>query len=305
MKLGSYALLTAAKNEEPYIAETIQSVLRQSVRPSAWFIMDDGSTDRTAAIVAGFARDYGFIHVNSAGSREGRNFGSQYKALQAAYELARPREFSFIGVQDADIAPEREDYYETILGEFQRDARLGIAGGYVYERINGAWKCRQGNAEDSVAGGIQMFRRQCFEQIGGYTPLFYGGSDSLAQLDAQLLGWRVRTRPDHKVFHYRPTSTAGGWWRGFFRWGLEDASFGNHPVFELFKCCRRVTNPPIVLGSAVRLSGYLWWNVTGRKPVIQREKVAFLRRQQLAKLKRRLWPFGARPTGQVGQLGLV
>ena len=130
-----YILLTAAKNEEAYIAETIQSVLRQNVPPLAWFIMDDGSTNQTAAIVERSATAHPFIHLHSAGSREGRNFGSRSKALQAAYALARPMEFEFVGVQDADIAPEREDYYQTIIEEFRHDARLGIAGGYIYERI--------------------------------------------------------------------------------------------------------------------------------------------------------------------------
>ena len=300
---AQYVLLTAAKNEEAYIGEAIKAVVRQTAAPLAWFIMDDGSSDRTAQIIESFAAKHPFIRLQSADSREGRNFGSQYKALQAAYALARPMEFDFVGVQDADIAPDREDYYATIREEFRRMPRLGIAGGFIYERVNGTWKCRRGNSADSVAGGIQMFRRQCFEQIGGYTPLFYGGSDSLAQIEAQLLGWEVRTRPDQKIFHYRATSTAGGRWRGFFRWGLEDASFGNYPVFELFKCCRRITSPPVVLGSLVRFSGYLWWNLTGRKPVIQPEKVAFLRRQQMAKLRRCLWPLCAKPAKACGHFG--
>ncbi|MGO8925738.1 MAG: glycosyltransferase family 2 protein [Limisphaerales bacterium] len=304
MSHNRYILLTAAKNEEGYITEAIQSVVRQTIRPLAWFIIDDGSTDRTASIITRFASEHPFIRLHSAGSGDGRNFGSQYKALQAAYALARPMDFEFVGVQDADVAPERDDYYATILEEFRRTPRLGIAGGYIYERINGQWKCRRGNSPDSVAGGIQMFRRKCFDQIGGYTPLFTGGSDSLAQLEAQFLGWEVNTRPDQRVFHFRPTSTAGGKWRGFFRWGMEDASLGNHPVFELLKCCSRLTNPPAGLGSAARLSGYLWWNLSGRKPVIAAEKVAFLRRQQMVKLRRHVWRFGAKPAGQIGQPGL-
>ena len=285
-----YILLTAAKNEADYITETIESVLRQTVLPVAWFIMDDGSTDRMAEIIQGYAAKHPFIRLNSAGSREGRNFGSQYKAIQAAYELAGPLEFDFVGMQDADIAPERADYYETILGEFARNPRVGIAGGLIYERAGGKWEYRRSNSEDSVAGGIQMFRRKCFEQIGGYKPLFFGGSDSLALLEAQILGWEIRTRPDHKILHYRPTSTAGGKWRGLFRSGLEDASFGNHPIFELFKCGRRVMNRPFVLGSIVRFCGYLWWNLSGRDAVIPAEKVAFLRKEQMAKLRRRAWP---------------
>jgi biofilm PGA synthesis N-glycosyltransferase PgaC len=272
------------------------------VLPMVWYIMDDGSTDGTARVVESFARQHPFIHLNSASSREGRNFGSQYKALQAAYQLAQSLSFEFVGVQDADIAPERSDYYETILREFDFNPRLGIAGGFIYERMNGAWTCRKANSPDSVAGGIQMFRRKCFDQIGGYTPLYFGGADSLAVLDAQMSGWQVSTRPDFRVLHYRPTSTAGGVWRGLLRSGFEDASFGNHPFFELFKCARRVTNRPFVLGSMVRFCGYLWWSVSGKRALIPPEKVKFLRREQIAKLRRCITPrFLMRANGRATQ----
>ena len=294
-----YILLTAAKDEEDYIGEAIRSVVRQTVLPLAWFIMDDGSSDRTAAIVERFAAKHPFIHLNFTGFRGGRNFGSQYKAIQAAYELARTLEFDFVGVHDADIAPEGADYYELILQEFHRNPKLGVAGGFIYERSHGKWQCRLGNSTDSVAGGIQMFRRDCFDQIGGYTPLQYGGSDSLAQLDARMAGWEVLAFPEKHVLHYRPTSSAGGELRGAFRAGLMDASFGSHPVFELFKCCRRIASSPFVLGSAVRLSGYIWWQLTGRKPVIRAEKVAFLRRSQMDKLRRRIWLLGAAQESQL------
>jgi len=102
-----YVLITAAKDEEACIGEVIQFVLRQTVLPLAWFIMDDGSTDQTVSIVERFAADHPFIRLQSAKSREGRNFGSQYKAIQAGYELAKPMEFDFVAVQDADQAPER------------------------------------------------------------------------------------------------------------------------------------------------------------------------------------------------------
>jgi glycosyltransferase involved in cell wall biosynthesis len=292
-----YILLTAAKNEEAYIGETIASVLRQTVRPTAWFIMDDGSTDDTAAIVSRFAKDHPFIHLQSAGERGGRNFGSQYKAIMAAYELAKGMDFDFAGVHDADIAPERDDYYESILGEFARNARLGIAGGFIYERADGVWQGRKGNSEDSVAGGIQMFRRACFEQIGGYTPLYHGGSDWLAQIEAKMAGWDRLARRDLPVYHYRPSSTANGRYRGLFRMGQMDASFGSHPIFEVIKCCRRLTARPFLAGSVVRFAGYLSWKLSGRKPSIPAEKAAFLRREQMAKLKRSFRvPAGIGPT---------
>lgn len=279
-----YILLTAAKNEESYIGGAIQSVFRQSVLPVAWYIMDDGSTDRTAEIVRSYARKYPSIQLNSIGAESPRSFGAKDRAINFAYQSAKNLQFDFIGIQDADIAPERSDYYEALLGHFESNRRLGIAGGYIYERQAGVWRCRPGNSHDSVAGGIQMFRRACFDQIGGYTPLHHGGEDWLAQLDAKMAAWEVLACPDLHVQHYRPTSSAGGIWRGLFRQGLMDASFGSHPLFEVFKCCRRITAPPILAGSLVRLYGYFLWKITMCKPVISKDKVAFLRKEQTVKL---------------------
>jgi hypothetical protein len=281
-----YILLTAAKNEGDYIGKAIVSVLRQSVRPVAWFIVDDGSTDETAEIVKRFTLQNPFIRLLSSGAGAERSFGSKDKAINAAYEAAKKLDFEAIGILDADIAFERRDYYESMLRKFRSNPKLGIAGGYIYEQPNGVWACRKGNSEDSVAGGMQLFRRACYEQIGGYTPMHHGGEDWLAQIDARMAGWEVLACPEHHVLHYRPTSSVGGKWRGLFRLGLMDASFGSHPVFEWFKCCRRIPAPPVLVGSALRFCGYLWWKVSGRKPLIAAEKVAFLRREQIAKLRR-------------------
>jgi hypothetical protein len=133
-----------------------------------------------------------------------------------------------------------------------------------------------------------MFRRSCFEQIGGYRPLPLGGSDWLAQIDAKMAGWEAKACPEFRVFHHRPTSSASGKLRGSFRAGMMDASFGSHPVFELCKCCRRAASSPFLIGSSVRLMGYLWWRFTGRKPVIQQEKAAYLREEQMAKIRNRV-----------------
>jgi glycosyltransferase involved in cell wall biosynthesis len=291
---ANYVILTAAKDEEAYIGDVIRLVVRQTVKPLAWFIMDDGSSDRTAAIVESFAAEYPFIHLQSAGARGGRNFGSQYKAVMAAYDLAKSLEFDFVCVQDADQGPEREDYYERMLHEFKRIPKLGMASGYVYERWRGTWECRQGNSEDAVTGGMAFFRRIAFDGIGGYTPLRYGGSDTLAQLELERAGWEILTRPELHIYHYRPTCSAGGIWRGLFRAGFEDASLGYHPVFEIVRCLRRLLYRPI-LGSMVRFFGYLWWKASGRKPLLGAETLAFVRKRQMIKLRRWVLPMGKRP----------
>lgn len=281
---GKFILLTAAKNEEQYISGAIESVLRQSIHPLMWFIMDDGSTDKTAQIVRYFALKYPFIHLHSIKNNGPRSFGSKDKAINTAYEMAHQLDFDFIGIQDADIAPEQNDFYENILGKFIVNPKLGIAGGYIYEYSRGVWQCRKSNSPDSVAGGIQMFRRRCYEQIGGYTPLHFGGEDWLAQLDAKMAGWDVLAFPEYPVYHYRSTSSADGRLRGLFRLGIMDASFGSHPIFELFKCGRRVNERPVLIGSVIRFSGFIWWKISHHGFLLPPEKVAYLRNEQIAKI---------------------
>ena len=294
---SQYVLLTAAKDEEACIGEVIQAVLQQTVRPLAWFIMDDGSTDRTALIVRRFAAEHPFIRLQSGDPRSGRCFGSQYKAIHAAYDLAKSLEFDFVAVQDADQAPASADYYRSLLEEFRSNPRLGAASGFVYERPAGVWACRPDNSRDSVAASA-VFRRSCFDGIGGYTPLHYGGSDWLMQLNVRMTGWEIFTRPDLHIHHYRLTSSAGGLWRGKFRAGMMDASFGSHALFEICKSCRRLPSHPFIFGSLLRSCGFFWWKVSGRKPLLTTEQVAFLRREQMAKLWKWLWPFDGGRTGK-------
>jgi glycosyltransferase involved in cell wall biosynthesis len=279
-----FVLLTAAKNEEQYIARTIESVAHQTRRPEAWYIVDDGSTDHTATIIREYAASLPFIHLIGVSKGAARSFGAQYRALNLAYARARALRFDFVAVHDADIAPASDHYYEQVLDTFAREPRLGIAGGYICERQGERWVPRHANSPDAVAGGIQMFRRACFDEIGGYSPLLFGGEDWLAQIDAKRAGWTVHALPQLAVHHYRPTASADGRWHGLFRQGMMDASFGSHPVFELFKCARRVPERPALIGSLVRLGGYLWWIVSRRATLLPAEKCAYLRGEQLAKL---------------------
>lgn len=281
---AEYVLLTAAKNEERYIASAVESVVGQTVHPVAWFIVDDGSTDHTARILERCAVDHPFIRCISGGSQGGRSFGSKDRAVNEAYALAQLLKFDFIGIQDADIAPESNTYYEQILTRFEARPRLGIAGGYIYERSARGWAAREGNSPDSVAGGIQMFRRQCYVEIGGYTPLHLGGEDWLAQIKARMSGWEVEAYPDLPVYHHRATSTAQGRWQGLFRLGMMDASFGSDPIFELLKCSRRIPHPPLVFGGLARFGGYLWWKLNRRAPVVCPDAVTYLRAEQRSKV---------------------
>src|SRR5439155_13124714 len=136
-----------------------------------------------------------------------------------------------------------------------------------------------------VSGTIQLFRRQCYEEIGGLPALRYGGEDTAAVEMALLQGWEVRTIEDLIVRHHRRMGSEGiGILRARFRHGFEDYCLGYHPVFETGKCVRRIAEPPYLLGSLLRISGYAWGSLSAPKRELPPDFVKHLRTQQIHRL---------------------
>jgi len=279
-----YVLLSSCKNEQDHVALCIESVRRQTVPPHAWVIVDDGSTDDTAAIVESYLPSCPYLQLIRLPAGRPRSFGSKDRAIQLAYERIRHLDFDFVGVLDTDVSLETPAYYERVLAAFAANPSLGVAGGYVYERQGGAWRPRPINTPWSVAGCVQLFRRECFDAIGGFVPLEFGGSDTLAELQLRMQGWETRSLDGLPVHHYRSTSSAGGVLRGYYRLGLADASFGSHPLFMAVKCLRRIPHRPWGIGAAALLAGYLAYRLRGGRLLIPEEVSRHLRREQLGRL---------------------
>ena len=58
-----YVIITPVRDEEKYVRATIESVGNQTVRPAEWVIVDDGSSDRTAAIIDEYAEQVPWIRA--------------------------------------------------------------------------------------------------------------------------------------------------------------------------------------------------------------------------------------------------
>jgi hypothetical protein len=293
----SYVLITAARNEEAHIERTLQSISNQTCQPDMWVIISDGSTDRTDALVKEFAaaRDFvRFIRIDNDGTR---TFSSQAFALNTGYDKVKDRSFDFVGFLDADISLE-PTYYEHLLKVFAADPRLGVAGGEIFEPQSGRFAPRFGNSAQNVAGAIQFFRRQCFQDIGAaFVPLQYGGHDFVANAMARKAGWEVRSISGLPVFHHRPTGTAGTTRCIMrFRVGLQDYYMGYEALFAIGKCLRRVVEHPFGIGAVAQFLGYTLPWLTGRRRSVPEEFVDYLRQQQLSRMFHR--PVESKPDKQ-------
>lgn len=279
-----YVLITAARNEEKYIQKTIESVIAQSERPTKWIIVSDRSTDNTDNIVREATKLVDFIELLPLRGDDERNFGSQVRAINKGVQHIHVLEYDFIGNLDADVTFEPQ-YFERIFEKFADNPKLGLGGGFICEEKQGKFVGRTTNNLRSVPHAVQMFRKECFQGIGGYLPLKYGGPDWCAEVMARMKGWEVSSFEDIKVLHHRPTSAAEGRWRGAFRSGLMDHSMGSHPIFEIIKCLRRVKNRPVIIGSFLRLIGYLYGCINREERIVPKEVIEYLRLEQTSRMK--------------------
>jgi hypothetical protein len=289
--LPSYAIITPAYNEAKFIRATIDAVLAQTVRPLRWVIVDDASSDETAAIVRDYAAKYEFIRLVQVTEPHPRNFSAMVGAIHQGLKSVTVTDYGFIGTLDADVkfAP---DYYERLLMYFHENEKLGLAGGTIVEHGAGMRIPVKNENARSVANAAHLVRRECHEMIGPCPLLPYGGPDTYTEVSARMLGWQVRTFNELPVDHARLMSSASGITRGKFRQGKSDFSFGNHPLFEVFKCFRRVTETPVIWGAFMIFCGYCWAALNREPRTVSSEFVAFLRAEQRERLRGLLpgWP---------------
>jgi poly-beta-1,6-N-acetyl-D-glucosamine synthase len=288
----TYVLVTAAYNEEQNIEKAIRSVLAQTLLPLRWVIVSDGSVDRTDEIVQSYAAANDWIRFLRMVRAPGRSFGSKVRALQAGGNLLEGVTSDFVGNLDADVSLE-PFYFENLMARFQERPTLGIAGGFVCEDTSGEFQSRRSNRTYSVAHAAQLVRRECYDAIGGYAVLEYGGEDWHAQTSARMKGWEAEAFPELKIFHHRHTGEGDNLLRHKFRQGRMDYSFGSDPLFELLKCAERIPEKPFLFGSMARIVGFVWSSVSGDQRPVSREFIAFMRSEQRAKL-RSMFSIGSR-----------
>jgi glycosyltransferase involved in cell wall biosynthesis len=283
--LPSYVLITPARNEEEFIEKTLESVTRQTFLPLKWVIVNDGSTDGTASRIGPYLAKYDWIELVSLPVRRERNFAAKVHAFNAGQERVKNLHYEIIGNLDSDVSLD-PDHFEFLLNRFKEDARLGVAGTVFREESGYSSETDSLEGQLHVAGQCQLFRRQCFVDVGGYFANKAGGIDWIAVTTARMKGWKTRSFREKSFFHHRHLGTAErSAFAAAFSYGEKDYYLGGHPVWELFRVTYRMLKPPyIVEGFALGL-GYGWAALRRAKRPISKELMAFHRREQMRKLR--------------------
>ena len=241
--------------------------------------------DRTAKIVESYAKRYPWIELIRRQQDPDRNFASKAHSVALAFTQVKPLQFDVVGNLDADVSF-RPGYMEFLMRKFSEDPELGVAGTPFTQ--NGGYDSSKDSfeGENYVAGPCQLFRRECFQEIGGYVPNRAGGVDWIAVMTARMKGWKVRCFSQKRFHHHRTLGTAErGHLRALFSYGEKDYYLGGSPIWQLFRVIYRMGKKPPIMG------GLALWRVISGRPygesagAVSPELMRFHRHEQMRKLE--------------------
>lgn len=283
-KFFSYVLITPARNEAEFIELTIKSVVGQTALPLRWVIASDGSTDRTDDIVRKYIADYPWIELLRMPERSERHFAGKVLAFNAGYERVKDLPYDVVVSLDADISFEA-DYFSFLLQKLAEDQTLGLVGTPFRDPANFSYDYRFASVEH-VSGACQVFRCECFEQIGGYVLAKGGAIDRIANIAARMKGWKTRTFTEKSYLHHREIGRAqDGRLRASLKDGAKDYAVGAHPVWMFFRVIYQMSKKPFVIGALALGWGYMQAYFRRTKRPVSAELVQFTRQEQMRRLK--------------------
>ena len=278
-----YIVITPARNEQENIGHTIRSMAGQTCRPVLWVIVNDGSTDNTAAIIDSAAKEHPWIvavHRADRGFR--KQGGGVVEAFYDGFNRVPAQSWDYLIKFDADLSFE-PDYFERCFHKFDEDARLGIGGGTISHPVNGMLVCESpGDPAFHVRGATKIYRRGCWDALGGL--LQAPGWDTIDELKANMLGWTTRSFPDIPIQHHRFTGTADGTWKNYVKFGLANYITGYHPLFMAMKCFKRCGEKPYLIGAIGLGWGFCRGYLKRSSRVSDPALIRYVRQQQLNKL---------------------
>jgi poly-beta-1,6-N-acetyl-D-glucosamine synthase len=250
-------IISPVRDEARYLQRTIDSLTSQTVKPTAWIIVDDGSSDDTPRIAAQAAIEYNWIHLLHRVDRGGRKVGGG--VIDAFYDGLRKfkiDDFDFVCKLDGDLefGPR---YFELLFEKFKADPRLGTASGKSWLRIKGKLVPER-TSDDFSQGQSKLYRVACFKDIGGFVPeVMWDGIDCHR---CRMLGWKARSfaDPQLRFIHLRPMgSSFKNIYHGRLRWGYGQYFMGTHPLYALAIAGYRALERPFIIGGLLILAGYL------------------------------------------------
>lgn len=279
---NTYALITTVHNESMVLERCIKSVIAQTLLPIKWVIICDRCTDGTEALARSMTSNVSWIHVLTSSTSSGAGYENKVCAIRTALASIDHLNYAFLGILDGDIELQ-PNFYSRLIARMQSDALIGIAGGMVLEP---ELHCELVIRSTEVPGGTQVFRRSCFETIGGFLGIPEGGEDAVACAMARMAGYKTVLYSDLTARHLKPR---GGHTHGYFKhaWhgGQRDGAIGYYMPYVIAKCMFRGIKEKRYLYYSIWFVSSMMFRITNRQPRMPANVVAFIQQEQ----RRLLW----------------
>lgn len=273
---SKFIIISPVKDEQEYLEKTIQSVLSQTIKPSQWIIVDDGSHDGTPNILNEYCKKYEWITVIRLNREAIRRPGSAViYAFNKGCELIKDETFDFIVKLDCDLSFE-PDYFEKIFSRFKEDAKLGIASG-VYLENRGKGMLPVEMPFYHAAGASKVVRAECFREIGGFCQ--EKGWDTVDEIKAQSRGWGTRHFKEIFFNHLKNEGSGIGNARTNKMHGEIFYLTGGSKLFFLLKLAHRmIFGTPFLIGGIMMLVGYLSPLIRGKDLLVNDKEALFYKK---------------------------
>lgn len=277
---NQYVLISPCRNEAEYMRRTLDSVAAQSLQPTLWVIVDDGSTDDTPAVLQEYASRHPWIRIVTRKDRGHRSVGpGVIDAFYAGYQTITPSDFEFMCKLDLDLElPTR--YFEILMKRMAENPRIATCSGKAYVQ-EGDQLVPERHGDDTSLGMTKFYRTACFEKIGGFVrEVMWDGIDNHR---CRMHGWLACSwdEPDLRFTHLRPMgSSQDSIYVGRMRHGYGQYFMGTGPVFMLASALFRLNQKPYVLGSGAMMWGWLKAALQGKPRYEDLNFRRFLRRYQ-------------------------
>lgn len=282
-----YLLITRVRDEAKYLPALFQSVFNQTIQPPLWVLVDHDSKDDSAAIITRATEGKDWIKTVHIEATEIYGLFCHARPLKCGFDFAveyaakNKIPYDYLGILDADIVAE-PGYFEKLIHYLEKSPRLGITGGRLYIEKGGTEV-----PEDSgkiPRGGARLYRRECYESIGGKMPES-AIWDSETDILAELRGWQVAAHPEARAVHKRVTYVRKGILRGYWRLGKCNYYANVHPINTLLTGLLFTGKPPFIYGLVFVVSYLKSWLTKGEQT--QNQEIRNYYRKSFSRLIKR------------------